>query len=117
MIDTSIGLPGRDININVYHRSTNGISDQWNFLRSAVTNFDGRTDEQIIPADQFQSFLSRSDQYFMIEYDLKSYFYPQTAFFPKPEIMFEIKMNQRLDHFHVVLLCTPFTYTTDVSPS
>ena len=39
----------------------------------------------------------------------------QNFFYPKADLIFKVEMNQKEDHFHIVLLTTPFSYTTDVS--
>ena len=39
----------------------------------------------------------------------------QNYFYPKADLIFKVEMDQKEDHFHVVLPTTPFSYTTDVS--
>ena len=39
----------------------------------------------------------------------------QNYFYPKADLIFKVEMDQKEDHFHIVLLTTPFSYTTDVS--
>lgn len=39
----------------------------------------------------------------------------QDYFYPTADLIFKVEMDQKEDHFHVVLLTTPFSYTTDVS--
>ena len=77
-----------------------------------TTNSDGRTDTPVVSAGEFLTLLSRSAQYFKIEFDLASYYSGQTVFFPKAELIFQVGMDQREEHFHVPLLCTPFSYNT-----
>ena len=83
--------------------------------------------------------MARNGQYFKIEYDLASYYESfgkervtltrsptaldytyqesliQNYFYPKADLIFQDEMDQKEDHFHIVLLTTPFSYTTDVS--
>ena len=77
-----------------------------------TTNSDGRTDTPVVSAGEFLTLLSRSAQYFKIEFDLASYYSDQTVFFPKADLVFYVGMDQREEHFHVPLLCTPFSYNT-----
>ena len=83
--------------------------------------------------------MARNGQYFKIEYDLASYYgsfgkerdtltrFPtamdysarvsliRNYFYPKADLIFQVEMDQKEDHFHIVLLTTPFSYPTDVS--
>ena len=77
-----------------------------------TTNSDGRTDTPVVSGGEFLTLLSRSAQYFKIEFDLASYYSGQTVFFPKADLIFYVGMDQREEHFHVPLLCTPFSYNT-----
>ena len=90
---------------------------------------------------EFLTLLARTGQYFKIEYDLASYYesagkewdpltvfnhssslwdlylgsLTQDYFYPKADLIFQVQMDQKEEHFHIVLLITPFSYMTDVS--
>ena len=104
------------------------IDNQYKNKILRVTNFDGRTDEPVIGELEFVNLMGNGDHFFKLEFDLISYYKDQEVFFPKvndywliinlryfyfkPELIFNVKQSQRYEHFHVPLLCTPYSYNT-----
>merc|ERR1712242_590373 len=90
VLDTAIGLPGQGVKVNVYQQRANRPldNDRWELVRTVHTNSDGRTDSPVIDEDEFMYFLATSDQFF------------------------KVRQDQANEHFHVPILCTPYSYST-----
>merc|ERR1712241_1370096 len=103
VLDTTIGLPGQGVKVNVYKQHANRplSEDRWDWISTVYTNSDGRTDEPVISQDHF----------FKLEFDLAGY-YKQETFFPQASLTFKVKQDQAMEHFHVPILCTPYSYST-----
>lgn len=101
------------VKVNVYYQRANRPLDneKWELIRSVHTNNDGRTDAPVVDTDEFTYLLSTSDQYFKLEFDLAAY-YTQEVFFPQAQLVFKVKQEQVNEHFHVPILCTPYSYST-----
>ena len=99
--------------VNVYYQRANRPLDneRWQLIRTVHTNSDGRTDSPVIDEDEFLYFLATSDQYFKLEFDLAGY-YSQEVFFPQASLVFKVRQDQANEHFHVPILCTPYSYST-----
>lgn len=105
VLDTARGCPAAGLRIDLYH-----ISDQGrDHLISLITNDDGRTDQQILPASEFElgqyeivfhagDYLRATDQ---AEKD--------PLFLDVIPIRFGMALD---DHYHVPLLLSPYGYST-----
>lgn len=105
VLDTARGCPAAGLRIDLYR-----ISDQGrDHLISLITNDDGRTDQQILPASEFElgqyeivfhagDYLRATDQ---VEKD--------PLFLDIIPIRFGMALD---DHYHVPLLLSPYGYST-----
>merc|ERR1712062_56134 len=114
VLDTTKGTPGVGIHITLFKQLAGQYPEEnkWEMMKSMVTNFDGRTDEPVISEPDFIKLLESGDHFFKLDFDLISYYQDQDVFFPKPELIFKVKQSQRYEHFHVPLLCTPYSFNT-----
>ncbi|XVF29773.1 hypothetical protein REPUB_Repub16aG0000100 [Reevesia pubescens] len=76
----------------------------WVLQGSSTTDRDGRSGQLMSMVDAL------SPGVYRISFNTGNY-YP-VAFFPYVSIIFEIRETQKLEHFHVPLLLSPFSFTT-----
>ena len=105
VLDTARGRPARGLDIDLYQI----IDRERRLVSTAVTNDDGRTDEQILPAARFD----------LGEYELVFYagrYLTATAqriegshFLSDIPVRFTMS---EASHYHVPLLLSPFGYST-----
>lgn len=105
VLDTARGCPAQGLRIELYRIS----GDQRHLLRSLETNDDGRTDEQILPAAEFE----------IGEYELVFHagaYLDATGTPPEtPRFLDIIPIRfgmSEASHYHVPLLLSPFGYST-----
>ena len=105
VLDTALGRPAAGLKITLYR--ING--DTRMMLREVVTNDDGRTDEQILPAADFE----------IGEYELLfhcgDYLDRTDAPGDNPRFLNVIPIRfgmAEAAHYHVPLLLSPFSYST-----
>lgn len=105
VLDTARGCPAKGLKIELFRLSENGR----HLLKTLVTNDDGRTDEQILPASEFE----------IGEYELvfhagayldASGTPPETPRF-LDIVPIRFGMSEAA-HYHVPLLLSPFGYST-----
>ena len=105
VLDTARGCPAKGLDVELYQ-----IQDGERCLvASAVTNDDGRTDEQILPAARFE----------LGEYELVFYAGPYLTSIDQriegnyflSDIPIRFTMSEA-SHYHVPLLLSPFGYST-----
>ncbi len=101
VLDTAVGLPGKDISIRM-QAMQNGI---WQTIAQGITNADGRIPD-LLPQER----ILKPDTYKMV-FDTGSYFRKQNlqTFYPAVEIIFNTFDDA---HYHVPLLVNPFGYST-----
>lgn len=105
VLDTARGIPAQGLKIELFR--LNG--DRRELLRSLVTNADGRTDEQILPADEFAT--GRYELVFHAGAYLDAIGTPPED----PRFLDEIPIRFGMSdasHYHVPLLLSPFGYAT-----
>lgn len=105
VLDTARGIPAEGLKIDLYRIE----GETRALLRTLVTNDDGRADEQILPADQFETG----------EYELVFHAgaYLDAAGVPpeSPRFLSVIPIRFGMSqpaHYHVPLLLSPFGYST-----
>jgi 5-hydroxyisourate hydrolase len=100
VLDTSKGLPAKDVRVVLYRED----SSLWIELANAKTDEDGRIKE-------WRPLQKLSNGIYKLAFDTKAYFKAEgvKTFYPTVEIIFEIKTRK---HYHVPLLLNPFGYTT-----
>lgn len=101
VLDTSIGLPGKDISI----RLQIPVNGTWQTVAQGITNADGRISD-LLPA---QKVLPPGN--YKLVFDTGNYFSAQKTkcFYPEVEIQFIINDTT---HYHVPLLLNPFGFST-----
>jgi 5-hydroxyisourate hydrolase/2-oxo-4-hydroxy-4-carboxy-5-ureidoimidazoline decarboxylase len=101
VLDTAVGLPGKDISIRM-QAMRNGT---WQTIAQGITNADGRIPD-LLPQER----ILKPATYKMV-FDTGSYFKKQNlkTFYPAVEIIFNTFDDA---HYHVPLLVNPFGYST-----
>lgn len=105
VLDTARGCPAAGLGIDLYRID----GETRTLLRRMVTNTDGRTDEQILPAHEFQTGT------YELVFHAGAYLDatgtpPETPRF-LDEVPIRFGMSQDA-HYHVPLLLSPFGYST-----
>lgn len=112
VLDVSQGSPGAGIEVCLemwkgrQPRPVFGESDigGWVFQGSSTTNSDGRSGQLLSIVDAVNPGIYR------ISFNTGKYC--PGGFFPYVSIVFEIRESQKLEHFHVPLLLSPFSFST-----
>ncbi|MDN3676770.1 2-oxo-4-hydroxy-4-carboxy-5-ureidoimidazoline decarboxylase [Flavobacterium paronense] len=99
VLDTSTGIPGKDISIRL-QAFRNNI---WQTIAQGITNGDGRIPD-LLPQERNL----KPDTYKMV-FDTGNYYANTKTFYPKVEIIFNTFDET---HYHVPLLVNPFGYST-----
>ncbi|KAJ7964109.1 Uric acid degradation bifunctional protein TTL [Quillaja saponaria] len=111
VLDVSRGSPAAGIEIRLemwkdtLSRPAFGETDigRWVFQGSSTTDEDGR--------GEFMSMVDAVNPgIYRISFNTGKY--RPSGFFPYVSVVFEIRESQRLEHFHVPLLLSPFSFTT-----
>ncbi|MBK0326478.1 hydroxyisourate hydrolase [Rhodobacteraceae bacterium F11138] len=105
VLDTARGCPAEGMKIELFRIDRAGRT----LLRSLQTNDDGRTDEQILPADEFET--GEYELLFHVGAYLDANGTPpeQPRFLDVIPIRFGMSEQA---HYHVPLLVSPFSYST-----
>jgi len=99
VLDTSTGIPGKDISIRLQAFRNN----VWQTIAQGITNGDGRIPD-LLPQERNL----KPDTYKMV-FDIGSYYANTKTFYPTVEIIFNTFDET---HYHVPLLVNPFGYST-----
>ena len=105
VLDTARGCPANGLKIDLYKIDGNTRTH----IKSLVTNDDGRTDEQILPAEQF-----RTGTYELV-FHAGSYLDAIGTLPEDPRFLDVIPLRfgmSEASHYHVPLLLSPFGYST-----
>jgi len=105
VLDTAQGCPGKGIKIDLYEIS----GDSRTYLRSLVTNDDGRTDSPILPQDAFKTGT------FELVFHVGAYFDAAGIALPEPKFLDTVPLRFGMSedaHYHVPLLVSPYSYST-----
>jgi 5-hydroxyisourate hydrolase len=106
VLDTCNGRPAAAVRIDL-SRLADGA---WTSLKSILTNRDGRTDQQLLEGAELTAGNYR------IEFHIGDYFRKAGAVLPDPPffdiVPVQIGIADVSLHYHVPLLCTPWSYTT-----
>jgi 5-hydroxyisourate hydrolase len=98
VLDTATGKPGGGIAITLHRLSSEGAE----LLAESTTNADGRTEGPLLSGDDFRAGL------YELTFRVGPYF--QTGFLDSVPIRFRI--DDPSAHYHVPLLCSPWSYST-----
>lgn len=99
VLDTAHGKPGAGIAVELYRME----KEAGTLVAKATTNRDGRTDAPLLEGDQL-----RTGTYQLV-FHIGAYFQSQ-GFLDLVPIRF--KIADAAAHYHVPLLCSPWSYTT-----
>lgn len=99
VLDTARGMPGAGIAVELYRFEC----DNGTLIAKATTNRDGRTDVPLLEGDAL-----RTGTYQLV-FHLGAYFKSQ-GFLDQVPVRFTIADAGA--HYHVPLLCSPWSYTT-----
>ncbi|GLQ06152.1 hydroxyisourate hydrolase [Sneathiella chinensis] len=106
ILDTSAGLPGKGIRIELYRL----IDDSWELIKTTTSNDDGRCSSPLLEGDAFQA-----GQYELVFY-AGDYFDGQGLDLPEPKFLDEVVLRFGIadpdQHYHVPLLVSPYSYST-----
>ncbi len=105
VLDTAQGCPGKGIKIDLY--AIEGESRT--FIRSLVTNEDGRTDSPILPEAEF-----KTGSYELV-FHVGAYFDAVGVKLPDPKFLDTVPLRFGMSedaHYHVPLLASPYGYST-----
>lgn len=106
VLDTSSGLPAEGLEIDLF-----SLQDETRqHIRTMQTNSDGRTDNHILPAEEFKAgvyeLVFKTGKY------LERTAEAQDAPFFLSDIPIRFGINDLDAHYHVPLLLSPFGYST-----
>ncbi len=108
VLDTANGRPaaGMAVELSVLEGAT------WRILKNLQTNADGRTDAPLLEGDAL-----RKAQYRLV-FDVASYFRGLGVEFPEPPFLDHVPLRFGIAdpaaEYHVLLLCSPWSYSTYV---
>ena len=105
ILDTASGIPAKGVDIDLFRI----VDGKRNFLKSTITNDDGRTDAPILPADEFQT--GTYELVFKVGRYLRETSKEQGTVLFLDEIPVRFRMAEH-NHYHVPLLLSPFGYST-----
>lgn len=102
VLDTSIGLPAKDIHVKLFMLVHDTI---WDEIASSNTNTDGRI-KDLLPEG-----VKLPKGVYKMMYQTETYFKKQAVktFYPYINIVFSIEDET---HYHIPLLLSPFGYST-----
>ena len=85
-------------------------ADRWRRLKSVVTNADGRTDEPLLAGG------AMAVGEYRLVFHVAEYYRARGESLPKPPFLDRVPIRFGIAdpaaHYHVPLLCTPWSYTT-----
>jgi 5-hydroxyisourate hydrolase len=104
VLDTNRGRPAAGVRIDLSIKEADG----WKFVKTMVTNADGRTDGPVVKPED-----AKVGEYELV-FHIDEYFQSQSAsaeaFADRAVVRFAIFDVKQ--HYHVPLLCTPSSCTT-----
>ena len=107
VLDTAQGKPGAGITVELFQIS---LSQNAKLLKTLTTNTDGRTDQPLLNSDEMQ------EGTYELRFAMGDYFTKQSNALPDPlflniiPIRFSIADTDK--HYHIPLLCSPWSYST-----
>jgi 5-hydroxyisourate hydrolase len=105
VLDTARGCPAEGLKIELFKID----GDNRTHLKTLVTNDDGRTDEQILPADKFETGT------YELVFHAGAYLDATGTPPEEPRFLDVIPLRfgmSEASHYHVPLLLSPFSYST-----
>lgn len=99
VLDTARGKPGAGIRIELYRLGDGAAT----LLESVETNRDGRTDRPLLEGQAFQAGA------YELVFHVGGYFGAESFY---ERVPIRIRITDASQHYHVPLLCSPWSYTT-----
>jgi 5-hydroxyisourate hydrolase len=107
VLDTANGSPARDMAVELWRIAQDGARTHVFTIR---TNADGRTDAPLMIGESY-----RPGRY-ELRFHVADYFRRQGAVLPEPPFLdivpLAFAMSEADGHYHVPLLCSPWSYST-----
>lgn len=107
VLDTHSGKPAEGMRIELLEALPEG---GWRALKTVTTNADGRTDQPLLAGEEFRT------GRFQLRFAVADYFRAQGIKLPEPAFLNHVPLHfgiaESNGHYHVPLLCTPWTYST-----
>jgi len=106
VLDTANGKPAAGMRIELSAL----LDDGWIVLKSVLTNADGRTEEPLLAGEAIATGVYR------LEFHVADYFRAVGAQLSDPPFLdcipLQFAIADPLAHYHVPLLCSPWSYST-----
>jgi 5-hydroxyisourate hydrolase len=105
VLDTARGCPAEGMKIELFQIA----GDQRTHLKTVTTNRDGRTDEQVLPADRFETGV------YELVFHAGDYLDAAGTAPETPRFLDVIPLRfgmSEATHYHVPLLLSPYSYAT-----
>ena len=106
VLDTTIGKPGAGVKVDLYAIDSGARQ----FIKTTVTNADGRTDVPLLIDDSVKVGVYELDFHAGDYYRAKGVNLPTPAFVDVVTLRFGIA--DATANYHVPLVCTPWSYST-----
>jgi 5-hydroxyisourate hydrolase len=106
VLDTTIGKPGAGVKVDLYAIASGARQ----FIKTTVTNADGRTDAPLLVDDSVKVGVYELDFHAGDYYRAKGVSLPTPAFVDVVTLRFGIA--DATANYHVPLVCTPWSYST-----
>jgi len=107
VLDTMHGCPAAGMALSVHRIDSAGTA---HFVRSLTLNIDGRADAPLLEGDALQAGRYR------LVFGVAAYFKSRAVALPDPpfldEVPLEFGIADTSSHYHVPLLCSPWSYST-----
>lgn len=107
VLDTANGCPAAGMRIEFLEAKPDG---GWVMLAAVHTNTDGRTDKPLLAGDDFRT------GRFQLRFHVAEYFRARGTALAEPPFLdivpLHFGMSEPDGHYHVPLLCSPFSYST-----
>lgn len=103
VLDTSIGKPAANMSVSLYKK----VDNSYMFVKTIVTNDDGRSDEPLLSQEDFE------EGGYELVFDVFNYFISHDIETPfLQDVVIRFYVDNSSGNFHVPLLITPFSYST-----
>lgn len=107
VLDTMHGCPAAGMRIDFLEARPEG---GWQLIRSLQTNADGRTDEPLLALEAMRV------GHFQLRFAVAAYFRAKGVALPSPAFLDHVPLHFGIAdpeaHYHVPLLCSPWSYST-----
>jgi 5-hydroxyisourate hydrolase len=107
VLDTYSGIPGEGVTIDFFKME----GDQYKLQKTVTTNHDGRSAEPLLPTEG-----AAAEGQYRLVFHVADYFRKIGVQLPNPPFIDRVSVDFAIyedkEHYHVPLLCSPWSYTT-----